>query len=94
MNPDYLRPHFINTEKKIVSFENMEGQISWLKGEVVDHTDFVEFMADEQPVAFGFSNENFRFNVSDDPWNIVFSDDSGLFKVALQDVLVYLNSTN
>lgn len=87
MNPDYLHPHSVNTDKKVIRFENMEGQITWLKGEVVDHANRVEFLANKPPVAFGFSNENFRFIVSDDPWNISFLDDSGSFKIALNDII-------
>jgi hypothetical protein len=88
MNPDYLQPHSVNTDKKTISFENGEGQISWLKGEVKDYVDRVEFMAKEQPVAYGFSNVNFMFNASDDPWNIVFSDDSGSYKIELKDIIL------
>ena len=87
MNPDFLPPHSIESGKKAIRFEHMEGQISWLKGEAKDYGDRVEFWAEEQPVAFGFSDHNFRFSFAeDDPWVVAFSDASGSFEIDLESI--------
>ena len=87
MNPDFLPPHSITLEPPALRFEQLEGQIFWLKGEAVDHADRVEFRAEEQPVAFGFSNNKFRFASSgEEPWVLSFADASGSFTIDLKSL--------
>jgi hypothetical protein len=88
INPDFLPQHAINTNKKVITFENMQGQIHWLKGKIKDHSDRVEFWSKTQPAAFGFSNDEFRFMpVGNDPWYIAFTDASGRFNINLKQIL-------
>lgn len=88
MNPVFLDTHSVDAENSALDFAGREGKLHYLCGVAASFEDRVEFHAPSGPVAFGFSNNAFRFGTYDvSAGELAFSDASGAYVLRLEGTL-------